>query len=140
MTHVYLDVSKSYVEVFANGVPAGIGIRSATGHTATKFKYQLSLTRGDGIVELTPKLSNPSSGSDPHITTIFGRKYDFHPSTRRNYTLFKTKDINITSHFTGLNQGVFYDRVNIELPNKERLKVDFNKRNIKGKSKSMKKL
>jgi hypothetical protein len=68
------------------------------------------------------------------VTTIFGKKYDFHPSTRRNYTLYKSKDMNVTSHFTGLKSGVYYDKVEIELANKERIKIDFHKQSIKGKS------
>jgi hypothetical protein len=131
---IYLDVSKNSVTLTANGVSAGTGTKTTDGHTATKFRYRCILTRGDGLLQITPQDSNASSGSDPHITTIFGKKYDFHPSTRKNYTLFKTKEINITSHFTGLKNGIFYDRVNIDLPNKEKLEVDFNKRKIKGKS------
>jgi VCBS repeat-containing protein len=136
---IYLDVSKSSIVLTANGVAAGTGTKLNSGHiptiNPTKFKYRVRLTRGDGLLQITPQDSNASSGSDPHITTLFGKKYDFHPSTRKNYTLFKTKEINITSHFTGLKHGIFYDRVNIDLPNKEKVEVDFNKRKIKGKSK-----
>ena len=40
----------------------------------------------------------------------------------------------VSSHFTGLKSGVYYDKVMIDLPNKQQVKVDFNKQTIKGKS------
>jgi hypothetical protein len=104
------------------------------GPVGNKFKYTITITRGDGQGTHTFSTATPSAGSDPHITTIFGKKYDFHPSTRRNYTLFKSQDMKVSSHFTGLKSGVYYDKVMIDLPNKEQVKVDFNKQNIKGKS------
>ena len=130
---LYLDVSGgSVVNLDINGTPAGSGTLSGT--NGSKYIYTTTFTNGSGSVGATVIPSNPSAGSDPHITTIFGRRYDFHPSTRRNYTLFKSKDMKVSSHFTGLKTGVFYDKVMIDLPNKEQVKVDFNKQNIKGKS------
>jgi hypothetical protein len=104
------------------------------GPVGNKFKYTLTITRGDGQGTHTFSTATPSSGSDPHITTIFGKKYDFHPSTRRNYTLFKSQDMKVSSHFTGLKSGVYYDKVMIDLPNKQQVKVDFHSKQIKGKS------
>jgi hypothetical protein len=97
----------------------------------TKYKYTANLTKGNGDVAGILSTPSASSGSDPHITTIFGNKYDFHPSTRKNYTLFQSKDIKVNSHFTGFKSGVFYDKVTIELKNKEKLDIDFNKKKIK---------
>ncbi len=130
---IFLDSSKSTIILTANGQPAGVGLRQS--QSGNKYRYRVDLLRGDGETTILAQDSNPSAGSDPHITTLFGKKYDFHPSTRKNYTLLKTKEVNITSHFTGLKNGVFYDRVNIELANKEKLEVDFNKQKIRGKSK-----
>jgi hypothetical protein len=104
------------------------------GPVGNKFKYTITITRGDGDGTHTFSTATPSSGSDPHITTIFGKKYDFHPSTRRNYTLFKSQDMKVSSHFTGLKSGVYYDKVMIDLPNKQQVKVDFHSKQIKGKS------
>jgi hypothetical protein len=130
---IYLDVSGgSVVNLDIDGTPAGSGTLSGT--NGSKYIYTTTFTNGSGVVGATVIPSNPSAGSDPHITTIFGRRYDFHPSTRRNYTLFKTKDVNISSHFTGLKSGVYYDKVMIDLPNKEQIKVNFNSKQIKGKS------
>jgi hypothetical protein len=116
--------------------PTAISAGSGTygGLVGDKHLYNCTLTRGDGAIVGSGSTPAPSAGSDPHITTIFGKKYDFHPSTRKNYTLFKTKDVNVSSHFTGLKSGVYYDTVKIDLPNKDSVKVDFNKHSIKGSS------
>jgi hypothetical protein len=141
MIDIYLDSSSgSIIRLKVNGDNAGSG--TLVGQTVingvTKYKYTSTLTKGNGAVR--GNLFNPagSVGSDPHITTIFGTKYDFHPSSRKTYTLFKSKDIKIKSHFTGFKTGVFYDKVNIELKNKEKLDIDFNKKKIKGESKLLK--
>jgi hypothetical protein len=131
---IYLDSSGgTIVNLDVDGQPAGSGTLNRD-KVGEKYKYSCTLTRGDGAVTGSLSTPTPSSGSDPHITTIFGKKYDFHPSTRRNYTLYKSKEIKVTSHFTGFKQGVFYDKVMIDLPNKEKMEVDFNKSKIKGKS------
>lgn len=130
---LYLDVSGgSVVNLDINGTSAGAG--TYTRMEGSKFVYTTTFTNGSGAVGATVIPSNPSAGSDPHITTIFGRRYDFHPSTRRTYTLFKSNDMKVSSHFTGLKSGVYYDKVMIDLPNKQQVKVDFNKQTIKGKS------
>jgi hypothetical protein len=136
---IFLTVNKPIISVLSNGINAGTGSRQSAipGQSTDKTRYRVQLLRGDGFISITPQDSNPNAGSDPHITTIFGKKYDFHPSTRKTYTLLKTKEINITSHFTGLKKGVFYDRVSIDFPNKEKLEVDFNKQKIRGNSKFM---
>jgi hypothetical protein len=129
---LYLDVSDSIVNLDINGTNIGVGTN--TRKDGSKYVYTTTFTNGSGSVNATVSGSAPSAGSDPHITTIFGKKYDFHPSTRRNYTLYKSNEMKITSHFTGLKSGVYYDKVMIDLPNKEQVKVDFNKQSIKGKS------
>jgi hypothetical protein len=76
-----------------------------------------------------------SIGSDPHVTTLFGKKYDMkHPSSRRWYNLFQKEKLKIEGHFTGLSRGIFFDTVKIKNHN-ESLTIDFNKKNIKNKSK-----
>ena len=140
---IYLDISGglngSIVNLKANGLDAGYGTYNGPVYFGEilKFKYSCRLTRGDGLLLGYFSDSFATAGSDPHILTIFGKKYDLHPSTRKTYTLFKTKEINVTSHFTGLKHGIFYDRVNIELPNNEKLKVEFKKRKIRGSAKSI---
>jgi hypothetical protein len=138
MIDIYLDISSgTVVRLKANGYDAGQGTfeEEQVINGVTKYKYTSTLTKGNGAV--TGNLSTPSAsaGSDPHITTIFGTKYDFHPSTRKTYTLFQSKDIKVNSHFTGFKSGVFYDKVMIELKNKEKVDIDFNKKKIKGGSK-----
>lgn len=139
------------LNVDGNSAGTGTFIEEVDG----KFKYRATLTRGDGLVTGSSYIPGPtgptgatggtggtggtgakyaSAGSDPHITTLFGHRYDFHPSTRKNYTLFKSKDINIKSHFTGLKNGIFYDKVELELPNNDKIKIDFNNKKIRGES------
>ena len=131
---VYFDTSgESILNITVNGNYAGFG--TYVGKVGNKYKYRANILRGDGAIIGSRNKNIASGGSDPHITTIFGRKYDFHPSTRKNYTLFKTKDINITSHFSPYKNGIFYDKVNIELSKKEKIEVDFNKQKVKGSSK-----
>jgi hypothetical protein len=121
--------------------PAGFATRQ-TSPPASKYHYSAVLTRGDGVFVGSGSGGqggpSPSVGSDPHITTIFGKKYDLHPSTRNNYFLFETKEYKISSHFTGYKSGLFYDKVWIDLPNKEKIKINFNSKKIKGKSEMIK--
>jgi len=131
---IYLDNSLgSIVNLYVDGENAGSGqFQEKIGN---KYRYRVTLLKGNGgIYGIFSNPTSASVGSDPHITTLFGKKYDFHPSTRRNYTLFKSKDINVTSHFSGLKSGVYYDKVEVELPNKDRIKINFNKHTVKGKS------
>ena len=73
-------------------------------------------------------------GSDPHVYTLFGNKYDFkQPSSRKWYDLFKHKDLNIKGHFSGLKQGIFFDHVKIRYQ-REELTIDFNSKKIKNKT------
>jgi hypothetical protein len=132
---IYLDRDISANVILTTNGTNGAGRGTRMGQVGNKWRYRVNLTRGDGLLQGVGDDPEPSAGSDPHITTIFGTKYDFHPSTRKNYTLFKTKEIKVGSHFTGLKNGIFYDRVDIELPGKEKMEVDFNKQKIRGKSK-----
>jgi uncharacterized protein YjbI with pentapeptide repeats len=140
---VYIDISgnesyatKNKVEFFINGNLGQSGGYFLKKESAIPGKYMFSgsLRRGDGWAGSQGSVVTSSSGSDPHITTLSGIKYDFHPSTRKNYTLYKSKEVNISSHFTGFKSGIFYDKVMIDLPNKEKMEVEFNKKKIKGKS------
>jgi hypothetical protein len=142
--YIYLDSSNGNIiqlKVNGNGNVAGTGTLSGPEiiNDKTKYKYTSSLTKGNGYLSMELSNSTASSGSDPHITTIFGTKYDFHPSTRKNYTLFQSKDIKVNSHFTGFKSGVFYDKVMIECnKNKDKIDIDFNNKKIKGSSKYIK--
>jgi hypothetical protein len=132
---LYLDVSGGLiVNLDISGTPAGVGTLQGLDQPTQKWKYTTTLTNGSGSVTATVSGSASSAGSDPHITTIFGKRYDLHPSTRKTYTLYKSNDMKVSSHFTGLKSGVYYDKVMIDLPNKQQVKVDFNKKTIKGKS------
>jgi hypothetical protein len=135
---IYLDVSSgNTINLDVTGQPAGKGFLNEIknyGVNVVKYVYRVTLTRGDGAVTAIISESNPSVGSDPHITTIFGKKFDFHPSTRKDYTLLKTKELKIISHFSPFKNGIFYDRVNIELSNNDKIDINFNKQRVKGKS------
>jgi hypothetical protein len=127
--------SKNRITLFVNGdMSKGAGAFIKTTDTSNNYVYRGSLVRGDGGYGAIGGSVNASSGSDPHITTLSGVKYDFHPTSRRNYTLYKSKDVKVSSHFTGYKSGFFYDKVMIDLPNKEKVEVDFGKQRIKGKS------
>ena len=146
--HLQLYLDNNYgLSIYGKIGNTVVGSGSFGMQTGNKYAYDFWLENGSGAVDIysgtapTPAPApapapapGGSVGSDPHVTTIFGKKYDFHPSTRRNYTLYKSKDMNVTSHFTGLKSGVYYDKVEIELANKERIKIDFHKQSIKGKS------
>ena len=133
---LYLDSNVgTTIDLIIPGSPSiAAGSGTYGGQVGSKYLYNCTLTRGDGIVVGSGSTPAPSAGSDPHVTTIFGKKYDFHPSTRKNYTLFKSNDMNVSSHFSGLKSGVYYDTVKIDLPNKDCIKVDFNKHKIRGSS------
>lgn len=89
---------------------------------------------GSGGTGGTGGTGGGSIGSDPHITTLFGVKYDMKkPSSRLWYNIFKKDNLKIEGHFTGLKHGIFFDTVKIKNKD-ELLTIDFNKRNIKNKS------
>ena len=78
--------------------------------------------------------ANETSGSEQaekeilaKYTTQLKTGYAKNEKDAAKGTLFKSKDMKVSSHFTGLKTGVFYDKVMIDLPNKEQVKVDFNK-------------
>jgi hypothetical protein len=76
-----------------------------------------------------------SLGSDPHIYKLSGKKIDMiNPSSRKWYSIYKNNDLSIKGHFSSFNRGAFFDSVKIE-KNGESIDIDFNKQNIKGKSK-----
>jgi hypothetical protein len=72
-----------------------------------------------------------SIGSDPHVYTLFGKRYDLKkPSTRTWHPIFKCKDLNIQGHFTGMKKGIFFDKVNIK-HNHDNVSIDFNHKSVK---------
>jgi hypothetical protein len=76
-----------------------------------------------------------SIGSDPHVFTLFGKKYDMKtPSSRKWYSIFKKDKLNIEGHFTGYKSGIYFDTVKIK--NKDQnIVIDFNSKKIKNQSK-----
>jgi len=98
------------------------------------FIFTITQNGGTVISGILNNGGGGSIGSDPHVTTLFGKKYDMkHPSSRHWYTIFKKNNLNIEGHFTGLKQGIFFD--NVRIKNKDELvTIDFNKKTIKNKS------
>jgi hypothetical protein len=131
-----IDSSKNKIDLYVDAdlqKNAGYFLKRSS-EMNNMYKFSGSLRRGNGGIGGLSGFVTPSSGSDPHITTLSGIKYDFHPSTRKNYTLYKSNEVKISSHFTGYKSGVFYDKLMIDFSNKEKIEVDFNKQKIKGKS------
>jgi hypothetical protein len=76
------------------------------------------------------QFNNASIGSDPHIYTLSGKKYDLlKPSSRKWYNILSYGDVRIMGHFTGFNKGIFFDALKINKNNSE-INVDFKKSNI----------
>jgi hypothetical protein len=79
-----------------------------------------------------PPTPTGSIGSDPHVYTIFGQKYDLLKVSSRNwYNVFEMGQFKIKGHFTGYRNGFFFDKVKIE-NHKENITVDFQNKKIKG--------
>jgi hypothetical protein len=73
-----------------------------------------------------------SVGSDPHFYPLFSKSFDMKRlSTNKWYSLFEMNSIKIKGKFVGLKNGIFLHRIHIEDKDKS-IKVDFNKKNIKG--------
>jgi len=73
-------------------------------------------------------------GSDPHVYTLFGKRYDLkNPSSRKWYTLYKCDDLDIQGHFTGMKKGIFFDNIKIKYKNED-VSIDFNHKKIKNKN------
>jgi len=101
--------------------------------------------------------TNGSAGSDPHIYPLFSDKFDLlRMSTNRWYSLFEMDSIKMKVKFVGLKTGIFFHKILIHsvgrspevgLPqsrmgsapdhskiqnNNKEVKINFNKRTIKG--------
>lgn len=74
-----------------------------------------------------------SIGSDPHISTFSGRKYDLHPSTRKWYSLYKNDKINIQGKFSSIIGGIYFNKVKI-IKNNDIINIDYNNKKIKCKN------
>lgn len=109
----------------------------------TYYEYVFNITHnGDQVVSGNQPFTNGGGGgnggggaigSDPHVYTLFGKRYDLkRPSSRKWYTIFKYKDLDIQGHFTGLKKGIFFDNVKIKYKNED-VSIDFNHRKIKNK-------
>jgi len=113
----------------------------------TYYEYVFNITHnGDQVVSGYQPFTNGGGnngggnnggggaiGSDPHVYTLFGKKYDLkRPSSRKWYTLFKYKDLDIQGHFTGIKSGIFFDNIKIKYKNED-VSIDFNHRRIKNK-------
>jgi hypothetical protein len=108
------------------------------------YEYVFNITHnGDQVISGNQPFPNGGGGggnggggaigSDPHVYTLFGKKYDLKaPSSRKWYRLYKCKDLDIQGHFTGLKKGIFFDNVKIKYKNED-LSIDFNHRKIKNK-------
>jgi len=77
-----------------------------------------------------PIIMKGSIGSDPHVYTIFGEKYDLEPSSRRWYNIFRYDEIEINGHFSAIGKGIFFNKVNIKEKNDDVIKINFNKKRI----------
>lgn len=73
-------------------------------------------------------------GSDPHIKTIFGRKYDLPKQYRYSKTgisLLKTSMGEIRARVTGLPNGEFLSKAHITILNNKVMEIDFEKQKSK---------
>jgi hypothetical protein len=70
-----------------------------------------------------------SIGSDPHVYTIFGSKYDLEPSVRKWYNIFRYEKLEINGHFSPIGKGLFFNKVNIKRKD-DIIKINFNKKSI----------
>lgn len=108
------------------------------------YEYVFNITHnGDQVISGNQPFSNGGGGggnggggaigSDPHVYTLFGKRYDLKaPSSRKWYRLYKCKDLDIQGHFTGLKKGIFFDNVKIKYKNED-VFIDFNHKKIKNK-------
>lgn len=114
----------------------------------TYYEYVFNITHnGDQVISGNQPFPNGNGGnngggnnggggaigSDPHVYTLFGKRYDLkNPSSRKWYTIFKCKDLDIQGHFTGIKKGIFFDNVKIKYKNED-ISIDFNHKRIKNK-------
>ena len=110
----------------------------------TYYEYVFNITHnGDQVLSGNQPFPNGGGGggnggggaigSDPHVYTLFGKRYDLKaPSSRKWYRLYKCKDLDIQGHFTGLKKGIFFDNVKIKYKNED-VFIDFNHKKIKNK-------
>lgn len=86
------------------------------------------------IVDSGSLVVDPGIGSDPHIKTIFGRKYDLPKQYRYSKTgvsLLKTSTGEIRGRVTGLPNGEFLSKADITILNNRVMEIDFEKRRSK---------
>jgi len=94
------------------------------------YEYVFNITH-NGLQVVSGGSGVGSIGSDPHVYTLFGKRYDLKkPSTRTWHPIFKCKDLNIQGHFTGMKKGIFFDNVKIK-HNNDNVSIDFNHKSVK---------
>lgn len=94
------------------------------------YEYVFNITH-NGLQVVSGGPGGGSIGSDPHVYTLFGKRYDLKkPSTRTWHLIFKCKDLNIQGHFTGMKKGIFFDNVKIK-HNNNNISIDFNHKSVK---------
>jgi hypothetical protein len=105
------------------------------------YEYVFNITHnGDQVVSGLDPITGGTGGtgggaigSDPHVYTLFGKRYDLkNPSTRKWHKVFKCKDVEIQGHFTGMKKGIFFDNIKIKYKDED-LTIDFNHKKIKNK-------
>jgi hypothetical protein len=116
------------IEFIKNGTNTVVatGIRSTNTDPFSVTITQNMLGNAIGILTF----NSSSIGSDPHVYTIGGHKYDLkNPSSRKWYDLLSFGDLQVKGHFSGFNKGIFFDSLKI-MKNKENVMVNFNKKSL----------
>jgi hypothetical protein len=124
--------NRSYIKIYReNGTETPDFVTNATLKSGETNVYTFTLTTNSTYTLGDPEIMNlgAGAGSDPHVKTIYGTKFDL-PHTTKWWNLLSYENINIKAHTTGYQGGYYFNEAEIKV-NNEVMKVDFNKQKIK---------
>lgn len=138
ITHTYevtLDgyANRQYMIVYReNGTETPDFVTNANLKEGEINVYTFTLNTNSTYTFVDPGLMNlgAGAGSDPHIKTIYGSKYDL-PNLTKWWNLLTYQDLKIKGHTTGYAGGAYYfNEAEIKVGS-DTMKIDFNKQKIK---------
>lgn len=97
--------------------------------TPNVYTFQLTTNSTYTVVDSLAMSITAGAGSDPHVTSIYGARFDL-PHVARWWDLLKYEDLSIRAHSTGLRHGYFFNQAEVRVDT-QLMKVNFNKQRIK---------
>jgi len=125
--------STNYVEIYLEKNTGREFVTNAILRSGSSNIYDFTLSTNSTYSIISPTTFNiPLSsgvGSDPHVMTLYGEKYDLPPISKK-WNILTYRDLNMIGNTTGYSNGIFFSTFEIQYK-KDYLRVNFTKKSIK---------